>query len=151
MTQLSENFTLSEFTKSQTAMRHGISNNPTPQHLASMKLLCVRVLEPVRAHYRKPVKISSGYRSAALNRVIGGATSSQHSMGEAADFEIAGVSNLEVARWMERELSYDQLILEYYSPGDPISGWIHVSYRDGRLRNQELTFDGKRYLPGLVP
>lgn len=147
MTQLSENFSLREFTRSQTAERKGIPNQPTPQHLAAMKLLCEKVLEPVRAKFGA-VHLSSGYRSLALNRAIGGATSSQHSKGEAADFEVPGVSNYEVAKWMEANLNYDQLILEMWKPSDPNAGWIHVSYREP-YRNQELRFDGKNYKPGL--
>lgn len=150
MTQLSPHFTLAEFTRSQTAARRGISNEPTAAHLAAMKKLCEKVLEPVRAHFGKPVRITSGYRSRALNLAIGGANGSQHSMGEAADFEIPGISNAKVARWMAANLNYDQLILEFYTPGQPNSGWIHVSYREP-YRNQELTTtDGRNYRPGLT-
>lgn len=150
MTQLSEHFTLAEFTKSQTAIRNGIKNEPTPEHLAAMKLLCAKVLEPIRTHYGKPVKISSGYRSLALNRAIGGATSSQHSKGEAADIEVPGISNYALARLIRDTLPHDQVILEFYHPGDPNSGWVHVSYGP-RMRSQELTTsDGKTYRPGLV-
>lgn len=146
---LSAHFSLAEFTKSQAAIRKGIRNDPPPAAIAAMQLLCAKVLEPVRAHFRRPVKISSGYRSPTLNRAIGGAASSQHVKGEAADFEVPGVSNLEVAQWMMRQLNYDQLILEFYHPGQPNSGWVHASYREP-YRNQELTFDGRRYLTGLV-
>lgn len=150
MTMLSKHFSLAEFTKSQTAIRRGIRNDPTPAHLAAIKLLCAVVLEPVRAQFGRPVRITSGYRSLALNRAIGGATSSQHSKGEAVDFEIPGVSNLDVAQWMEKKLNYDQLILEFYTPGEPNSGWIHVSYREP-YRNEELTTsDGRHYRKGLV-
>lgn len=148
-TMLSPSFSLAEFTKSQTAIRRGIANDPPPAHLAAMQLLCAKVLEPVRLHFGRPVKISSGYRSAALNKAIGGAASSQHSVGEAADFEIAGLANIDVAQWIMRTLRYDQLILECYTPGQPNSGWIHVSYREP-CRQQELTFDGKRYRAGLI-
>lgn len=146
--KLSEHFTLREFTRSQTAERRGIDNSPTAAHLAAMRLLCAKVLEPVRARFG-PIHLSSGYRSLKLNRAIGGATSSQHSEGEAADFEVPGVSNYDVAKWMEAELNYDQLILEMWKRGEPNAGWIHVSYREP-YRNQELTYDGKRYLPGLL-
>jgi len=139
MTKLSKHFQLSEFTKSQTASRRGIRNVPTGAQVSALKLLCEKVLEPVREHYGKPVIISSGYRSPALNRAIGGSLTSQHSKGEAADFEIPGVSNAEVCRWMEKNLNYDQLILEFYTPGLPNSGWVHVSYSANRMRNQELT------------
>lgn len=147
---LSPHFSLPEFVKSQMALRHGIRNDPTPEHRAALKLLCVKVLEPVRTHYGKPVRITSGYRSAALNRAVGGATSSQHSKGEAADFEVPGVSNLEVARWVRDNLNFDQLILEFYTPGQPNSGWIHVSYREPPRKQALTTSDGVRYLSGLI-
>lgn len=146
---LSAHFSLAEFVKSQAATRKGIRNDPPQSAIAAMQVLCAQVLEPVRARFGRPVKISSGYRSPALNRAIGGVASSQHVKGEAADFEVPGVSNLEVAQWMMRRLNYDQLILEFYHPGQPNSGWVHVSYREP-YRNQELTFDGRRYLTGLV-
>jgi zinc D-Ala-D-Ala carboxypeptidase len=136
--RLSKHFTLSEFTKSQTATRRRIRNHPSPADIKAIKLLCEKVLEPVREHFGKPVVISSGYRSPALNRAVGGAARSQHAKGEAADFEIPGVSNVEVCRWMEKNLNYDQLILEFYTPGIANSGWVHVSYREP-YRNAELT------------
>lgn len=151
--QISENFTLGEFLKSQSAARLGIDNTPNDTVIRNLQALCHNVLEPVRLHYRRPVVISSGYRSPALNRAIGGSGTSQHCKGEAADFEVPGVPNLEVARWMEKHLNYDQLILEFYIPGQPNSGWIHASWR-AAYRNQELTAvkrGGKTvYLPGLV-
>lgn len=136
--QLSKNFQLHEFTRSQTATRRGIKNTPTPAQIESLRKLCVHVLQPVRDHYGQPIRISSGFRSPRLNRAIGGSSTSQHSKGEAADFEVPGVSNLAVCRWMEANLNYDQLILEFYTPGVPNSGWVHVSYGP-RMRNQELT------------
>lgn len=151
--QISEHFTLEEFLKSQTAARLGIDNTPSDAVIRNLQALCHNVLEPVRLHYMRPVVISSGYRSALLNHRIGGAATSQHRNGEAADFEVPGVANLEVARWMEKQLNYDQLILEFYTPGQPNSGWVHVSWRKP-YRNQELTAvkrGGKTvYLPGLV-
>ncbi len=157
MTQLSPNFHLSEFVQSQTATRRRIANQPGPKELDALRLLCVKVLEPVRQHFGRPVVISSGYRSPALNRAIGGARNSQHTTGEAADFEIPGASNVEVARWMWAKLNYDQLILEFYTPGQPNSGWVHVSYCQP-YRNQELTARRVRkwgrlvteYVPGIV-
>lgn len=151
MTRLSDHFTLEEFTKSQTAIRRGIRNNPTAAHREAMVLLCEFVLEPVRTHFGRPVRITSGYRSAALNRAINGSDSSQHSKGEAADFEIPGVSNREVAKWIEANLRFDQLILEGYKKGDPNSGWIHVSYSASRARKDVLTatFPGPKYTRGI--
>lgn len=151
MANLSKHFTLAEFTRSQTATRHGISNRPTPAHLDAMKLLCERVLEPVREHFGRPVRITSGYRSAALNRKIGGSQTSQHSRGEAADFEIPGIDNRTVAKWIRDNLRFDQLILEGAKRGDPNAGWIHVSYRADRARMDVLTatFPGPKYSRGI--
>jgi hypothetical protein len=155
--KLSPHFHLSEFTASQTATRLMIDNIPGPDEIAAMKLLCRKVLEPVRENYGKPVIISSGYRSEELNRALMGSRSSQHIRGQAVDFEIAGLSNLTICRWMERRLNYDQLILEFYTPGEPASGWVHVSYREP-FRNMELTAqrvvrNGRRttqYVNGIV-
>lgn len=155
MTWLSRSFHLSEFVKSDTALRLGLDNTPGPREIEALRLLCVHVLQPVRDYFARPVIMSSGYRGPALNRAVRGSPTSQHCKGEAGDFEIPGLSNYEVARWMERNLNYDQLILEFYTRGQPNSGWIHASYRAGRLRNQELTAvstGGKVvYLPGLQP
>lgn len=150
--RLSQNFTLGEFTRSQTAIRRGIRNVPTAEHVRNMELLCREVLEPLRAQFRRPVVISSGFRSAALNRAIGGSATSQHSQGEAADIEIPGVDNRVVARWIRDNLVFDQLILEAYRPGVPNSGWVHVSYSRHRARKQVLTatFPGPRYSPGIA-
>ncbi len=136
--KLSTHFYLSEFTQSQTATRLILDNTPNSTQIAALKLLCEKVLEPVREHYKRPVMISSGYRSPAVNRALRGSRNSQHAKGEAADFEIAGISNLRICQWMERRLNYDQLILEFYEPGVTASGWVHVSYREP-YRNQELT------------
>ena len=147
--RLSPSFTLAEMIVSQTAARRDIDNSPPPAVIAALSALCVNVLQPVRDHFDRPVIVTSGYRSPELNRAIGGSSTSQHCKGEAADFTVAGVSNLEVARWMEARLNYDQLIYEF---GE--SGWIHCSWRDGRLRNMELSAVRRggrtRYLPGLV-
>lgn len=147
---LSDNFTLSEMIVSQTAARKGIPNDPPEDAVRALKLLCEKVLQPVRDHYGKPVVVTSGYRSPRLNTAIGGSASSQHCKGEAADFTIPGESNLEVCRWLEANLNYDQLIYEF---GE--GGWIHVSYSAHRMRNQELSakrVGGRtKYLPGLVP
>lgn len=137
--QLSKNFRLEEFTKSQTGARLGIANTPSTAHLANLKTLCEKVLEPVRAHYGRPVHINSGYRGPALNKAVGGSSTSQHCAGEAVDIEIPGVANGDLAKWIEANLDYDQLILECYRAGVPDSGWVHVSYKTGHNRKQELT------------
>lgn len=147
MTDLSEHFTLAELTRSQTAARKGIDNTPSPAVRAALTALCVNVLEPVRAHFG-PVRVSSGYRSVKLNRAIGGSATSQHCAGEAADFTVPGESDVTVAQWIQRNLRFDQLILEY-----PPNGWVHVSWRPCALRSEELTakrISGRTvYLPGL--
>lgn len=148
--KLSPHFTLPEFTRSDTATRRGIRNVPDTAHINAMRLLCAKVLEPVRAHFGKPVRITSGFRSPALCLAVGSSVSSQHARGEAADFEISGVDNLTVARWIRDHLPFDQLILENYVQGQPNSGWIHVSYREGRLRKEVLTYTRRSYFKGLL-
>ena len=136
--QLSNNFSLAELTKSQTATRKGIDNTPSDTHIQNLIHLAESVLQPVREHFGKPVMISSGYRSPALCEAIGSSTKSQHARGEAADFEIAGVDNKELATWISKNTEFDQLILEFYDEGDPNSGWVHCSAVTGEPRKQVL-------------
>ena len=125
--KLSKNFTLSELTKSQTAVRKNIKNEPSTAHVENLIHLAETVLQPIRDHFGKPVVISSGYRSPELCEAIGSSTKSQHARGEAADFEIMGVDNMQLAMWINKNTNFDQLILEFYEPGDPNSGWVHCS------------------------
>ena len=136
---LSKNFTLDEFVKSQSAIRKGIDNTPTPEVIAALTLVCEYILEPVRKNFKKPVKVSSGYRSPKLNAAIGGAKNSQHVLGQAVDFEVPGVSNYEVAKWVSENCLFDQVILEFYTHGDPNSGWVHASYNRSGNRFEKLT------------
>ena len=147
--RLSQNFTLAELIKSQTAERKGINNNPNEDNIENMQRLCEHVLQPVRDHYGKVVSVSSGFRSPELCVAIGSSTTSQHASGQAADFEIYGVSNKELADYIADNLDFDQLILEFWKPEEPNSGWVHCSYVDGSNRKQVLTFDGKSYTNGL--
>ena len=124
---LSRNFTLSELTKSDTAIRKGINNNHNAQQIEKLKGLCENILQPVRDHFGR-VKVTSGYRSVDLCMAIGSSANSQHAKAEAADFECVGVDNAELADWIKDNLPYDQLIVEYYTPGEPNSGWIHCSW-----------------------
>ena len=153
MVTLSKNFTLQEYIKSQTALRQGIDNTPSDEHLESAKKLFEQVVQPVRDHFGVTV-INSGYRGPALNAAVGGSATSQHCKGEAVDIECPGTPNYDVARWIEDNLDYDQLILEFYTPGIPDSGWVHVSYKSEGNRKQSLTAmkeDGKTvYKPGLI-
>ena len=136
--KLSDNFSLNELTKSQTAERKGIDNTPGPNHQENLKSLCEMILQPVRDHFGQVVSVSSGYRSPELCVAIESSTQSQHAKGEAADFEIFGVSNKELADWINENLDYDQLILDYWKESDPNSGWVHCSYTDGSNRKQYL-------------
>ena len=134
---LSRNFTLSELIKSDTAIRRGINNNPNAEQIEKLKALCENILQPVRDHFGR-VKITSGFRSVELCTAIGSSANSQHAKAEAADFECIGVDNAELADWIHKNLPYDQLILEFYTPGEPNSGWIHCSWIEGTPRASYL-------------
>lgn len=136
---LSDNFSLSELTKSSMALRHGIDNTPNPAQIENLKLLCEKILEPVRANYHKSIIPSSGFRCLELNRKIGSKDSSQHTKGEAADFEIAGIDNKDLFNWIKDNLEFDQNILEFYKEGKPHSGWVHVSF--SRTGNRQQAFN----------
>ena len=134
---LSRNFTLSELIKSDTAIRKGINNNPNAEQIEKLKALCENILQPVRDHFGR-VKVTSGFRSPELCTAIGSSVNSQHAKAEAADFEVIGTDNAELADWINKNLDYDQLILEFYTPGEPNSGWIHCSYTTDQPRKQFL-------------
>ena len=152
--KLSPNFTLHEMTKSETALRLDLSNEPGPAEIESLRLLCEKVLQPVRDHFGKGVKVNSGFRHPDVNKAVGGSTTSDHCKAMAADIEIPGVPNAELAEWIKDNLEFRQLILEFYTPGIPDSGWVHVSYNKDDLKKQVLTAtkeNGKTiYLQGLV-
>jgi hypothetical protein len=151
---LSANFTLKELIKSDTATRLGLDNTPDDEALENLKVLCEMVLQPVRDHFGKSVTVNSGFRSPESNAAVGGSKTSDHCRGQACDIEIPGVANADLAQWIMDNLDYTQLILEFYTPGIPDSGWVHVSYDPDNLKKQELTATkvaGKTtYLPGLV-
>ena len=154
--KLTNNFTLEELTKSETALRQNIDNTPTDDIVSNLRILAEKVLQPVRDHYGRGVKVNSGFRSMAVNAAVGGvqgAKPSDHTRGMAADIEIPGLPNAELAQWIEANLEFTQVILEFYTQGIPDSGWVHVSYDPSSLRKQSLTAvkqDGKTvYLPGL--
>jgi hypothetical protein len=150
---LSANFTLKELTKSDTATRLGLDNTPGEAEIESLRLLCEKVLQPVRDHFGKSVTVNSGFRSPETNQATGGSKTSDHCKGQAADIEIPGVANADLAQWIMDNCDYTQLILEFYTQGIPDSGWCHVSYDPDNLKKQELTavkVAGKtQYLPGL--
>jgi len=144
--ELSKSFTLNELTKSQEATRLGIDNIPNEEQIQNLKILCEKILQPLRDYYGMPVSVSSGYRSVALCEAIGSSAKSQHTKGQAADFEIFGVANKDVADFIVQNLEYDQCILEFWNENDPNSGWIHCSYSSNNNRKQYLKaykIDGK--------
>jgi hypothetical protein len=135
--RLSKHLELAEVIRSSTAKRLGIKNEPTAEHLKNLKLLAENIFEPIREHFGRPIFISSGYRSAALNKATKGAsTTSQHSKGEALDIDMDGteISNKQVFDFIKNNLNFDQLINEFdYS-------WVHVSYSStGKQRKQILS------------
>lgn len=155
--KLSQNFSLAELTKSQIALRHGIDNTPPAWAVKNLRCLVEAVLQPVRDHFGAPVVVSSGFRCAAVERALKGKPATwepngQHPLGEAADFEVVGQSNRAVAEWIASTLIFDQLILEFHTPGDPHSGWVHCSYvRENRkeILTAERSFQGTIYHHGL--
>ena len=132
--KLTENFSLSELTRSQTATRKGIDNSPDDAQLTALRDLCANILQPIRDHFGKSVRISSGLRVPELNSAIGGSTTSDHCKGMAADFEIAGVDNRELAIFIRDNMKFKQLILEFYEAGIPDSGWVHCSFDPDNLK-----------------
>lgn len=151
---LSKNFTMAEFTKSDTATKLGIDNTPKGEHLEAAKKLFENIVQKVRDHFG-PTVLNSGYRCPELNEAVRGSRTSQHCQGEAADIEVPGVPNADVAQWVVDNCDFDQCILEFYTPGIPDSGWVHVSYNsDGKQRKQVLTAmkeNGKTvYKQGLI-
>ncbi len=152
--QLTSNFSLAELVKSETALRHDMDNTPGETEIENLKQLCEQVLQPVRNHFQTGVKVNSGFRHPEVNAKVGGSKTSDHCKGQAADIEIPGIPNADLAIWIMDNLQYTQLILEFYTPGVPDSGWVHVSYDPQNLKKQALTAtkqNGKTvYLPGLV-
>ena len=148
--QLSKHFQLHEFEKSSTATRLGIKNKAGSGEIKNLTDLCYAVLEPVRAKFEKPILVTSGYRSEELCVAIKSSKTSQHTKGQAVDFEIMGISNLQVALWIQNNCDFDQLILEFWKEEEGAnSGWVHCSYNEGSNRKQVLTFDGKEFKNGL--
>jgi zinc D-Ala-D-Ala carboxypeptidase len=137
--KLSAHFTMRELTRSDVAVRLGLENIPDADSATALEALCRHVLEPLRVHIKQPVSINSGFRSPSVNGAVGGASTSQHCRGEAADIEVTGVSNVDLARMIiDLKLPFDQLILEFYKPGDPNSGWVHVSHKAGGNNRKEV-------------
>ena len=124
--QLSKNFTLAELTRSYEAERRGIDNTPNAKIIENLTVLSNLILQPIRDALG-PVVIKSGYRSPLVNQAVCGSSTSDHLYGLAADIEVIGLSNYKLAVWCKNNLEFKQLILEFYTPGDPKSGWVHIS------------------------
>lgn len=139
--KLSEHLDLSEVTRSDSAKRNGISNIPTPEHLENFKKLAQHVFEPIRNHFGVPINISSGYRSKALNKAIGGSSTSDHCYGRAIDIDMDGssseVSNNDIFHWIKDNLEFKQLIAEFPDANGKL-GWVHVAYGDGLNKGEIL-------------
>lgn len=139
--KLSENLSLAEVTRSETAKRAGIDNTPTAEHIENFKKLAENIFQPIRKHFGKPIHVSSGYRSAALNKEIKGSATSQHCSGEAIDIDMDassdGITNKMVFDFIKDKLNFDQLIWEFGTETNP--DWVHVSYEStGKQRKQIL-------------
>ena len=147
--KISPHFTWQELLKSNDARKYRISNQPSPMAAANLARLSYLVLEPLRTHFGRPYVPSSGYRSPALNKAIGGSDTSNHSLGCAVDGEFKGIDNYEVAEWCAKNLPhFDEVILEQYTGGN--TGWIHLALRPENNRRKVLTWDGVNYMRGLV-
>lgn len=136
--QLSKNLSLAEVTRSETAKRKGISNMPTPEHIENFKKLATNIFQPIREHFDKPIFISSGYRSAELNKAIGGSLSSQHCSGEAIDIDMDGtdITNKQIFDYIKDNLTFDQAIAEY--PENGHIDWVHVSFAANRSQRKQV-------------
>ena len=133
--QLSKNLSLKEATRSQTATRKGISNDPPMEHIANLRRIAQKVFQPARDFFGVPIRVSSGYRSPELNKAIGGSTRSQHSKGEALDLIIED-RNMELFFYIKNHLEFDQLIWEFGTDTEP--DWVHISYSEGKNRGEVL-------------
>lgn len=139
--QLSKNFTAAEFEYSETAQKLGLTNVLPPAAAINAARLCENVLQKVRDFYGKPVKITSGYRGSALNKAVGGKKTSQHNTGEAADIQVEGVPEIQVFRYIVKNLTFDQCIyeMELDEEGNTKKIWVHVSYcAIGKNRREAL-------------
>jgi hypothetical protein len=136
--QLSTNLSLAEVTRSETAKRRGISNMPTPEHIENFKKLAINIFQPIREHFGKPILISSGYRSAELNKAIGGSLSSQHCSGEAIDIDMDGtdITNAQIFNYIKDNLNFDQMIWEFGTDANP--DWVHVSFAANRSQRKQI-------------
>ena len=136
--KLSNNLSVKEVTKSNTAKRFGIDNRPTIEHLQNLKAIALNIFQPARNHFKKPIFVSSGYRSEDLNEKIGGSKTSQHSKGQALDLDahtFGGLTNKELFDFISEHLEFDQIIWEFGTNEEP--DWVHVSYVSNGINRGE--------------
>ena len=139
MDRISKHISYKEGVYSNTAMRLGLKNDPTDDHLQNMKLIAEKIFEPLRTHVGAPIKINSFYRGPELNAAIGGSAKSQHCHGQAMDIDdtYGHASNKEMFNWIKANCDYDQMIWEFGDDNNP--NWVHVSYvNPGENRNRCL-------------
>ena len=136
--KLSNNLSVKEVTKSNTAKRYGISNEPTIEHLENLKAIALNIFQPARDYFKKPIHVSSGYRSESLNKKIGGSKTSQHSKGQALDLDahtFGGITNKDLFNFISEHTDFDQLIWEFGTETEP--DWVHVSYTSNGVNRGE--------------
>ena len=135
---LSQSFTLDELTVSQVAARAGLKNEPNDRHVEALRALCETVLQPLRDHLKRPIVVTSGYRSVGLNRRIGGSATSQHCRGEAADILVPGMDTADVVDMIRAlHLPFDQVI-------DEFARWVHVSHSGAAGNRGEVLMAWRR-------
>ena len=140
---LSKNLTLAEATTSQTAVRHGLNNQAPAFVIENLKLIAEKVFQPIREHFKKPIRVSSGYRSKELNAKVGGSKNSQHIAGQALDLQgTNGITNAQIFEYIRKNLEFDQLIWEYGTTSEP--AWVHVSYNRHGNRKQVFSIGVKK-------
>lgn len=133
-TRLSEHFTLEEMCRSGAAVRHRIDNTPDREQTERLRQLCLNVLEPLRRRFGV-IRITSGFRSERLNAIVGGADTSQHMRGEAADIHISGMeTGRKMYEYITANLDFDQLLFEHSMSNGAC--WLHVSYKAGKGQNR---------------
>ena len=153
--RLSDNLTLQEVIKSDTAIKNGISNEPTPEHLESLKIVANEVFQKVREYFNVPIYVSSGYRSKELNDILPNASStSQHCKGEALDLDadvFGKISNNDIFSFIAQNMDFDQLIWEFGDDKNP--DWVHVSYTNKRPNRKIIMkaerIDGRTYYKNI--
>ena len=139
--KIGRNFRLREFVESNTQRRLDIDNTPTKEILYNLEFLVKNILDPVREELKKPIIVNSGYRCKKLNKAVGGSSRSAHVFGQAADIECVGLDNAKLAYHIYKNFNFHQLLLEFYRPGEPRSGWVHVHTFDSSLYRRDLKME----------